>query len=63
MGCFTINYNMLFGFVSAIITYLIILVQFNIIIEERNPISSITTQTTHYKEPQLLNDTQPLFAL
>lgn len=28
-GFFHINYNMLFGFISALITYLVILIQFN----------------------------------
>lgn len=28
-GFFIVNYNMLFGFFSALITYLIILIQFN----------------------------------
>lgn len=46
-GFFQLNYNMLFGFISALITYLIILIQFNSISDNKGPTNTHGADFVH----------------
>lgn len=54
LGFFNINYNTLFGFCSALITYLVLLIQFNSIYEKEN--LPVSTQQNNLKPLEYVDD-------
>lgn len=49
LGFFNINYSSLFGFISALITYLVILIQFNSLSD--SPEKPTLTQSSRFEAP------------